>query len=75
MEFIRPIAVELGGYGKNSNIREINKLEIDTKALKNLGCNYIIYAVKINNAKDCDLEFIKTYTTKESFWELYVYKI
>lgn len=62
-------------YGKNNDIREVNNLEINTKALKDLGCSYIISAVRINNAKQLNLEYVNTYTTPESFWELYVYRL
>lgn len=62
-------------YGKNSEIREVNNLEINTEALRDLGCAYIISAVKINNADQLNIEYVNTYTTPESFWELYVYKI
>lgn len=62
-------------YGKNSEIRELNNLEIDTQALRDLGCSYIISAVKINNAGQLDINYINTYSTPESFWELYVYGI
>lgn len=62
-------------YGKNNEIREVNNLEINTNALKDLGCSYIISAVRINNAKQLDLEYVNMYTTPESFWELYVYRL
>lgn len=62
-------------YGKNSEIREVNNLEIDTESLRDLGCSYIISAVKINNAGQLDINYINTYSTPESFWELYVYGI
>lgn len=62
-------------YGKNHDIREINNLEINTDALRELGCEYIISAVRINNANQINIEYVDTYTTPESFWELYVYRL
>lgn len=62
-------------YGKNNEIREVNNLEINTEALRDLGCAYIISAVKINNADQLNIEYVNTFTTPESFWELYVYKL
>ncbi len=62
-------------YGKNSNKRYVEHLQIDIETLKNLGCDYIFSAVKINNADQLKIKYISRYTTPDSFWEIYVYKV
>lgn len=53
----------------------LQQFEIDTEALKELGCNYILSAVKIANATDIQLDFLEHFTTKESAIEIFVYEI
>ena len=53
----------------------VNHLEINTEALKKLGCQYIFSAVDIQNYKDLNLAYINCYTTDLSFWNIRVYKL
>ena len=53
----------------------LQQFEIDTDALKELGCNYILSAVKIANATDIQLEFLEQFTTPESAIEIFVYEL
>ena len=53
----------------------VNNLEINTELLKDMGCEYIISAVNINNYKDLGLSFIDSYTSPESFWNVRLYKL
>lgn len=62
-------------YGKNTDIREVKNLEIDTVALKNLGCEYVLSAVQIQNFKNLNLKYINSYTNENSYWKIYVYKL
>lgn len=61
--------------GKTHDIREVHNLEIDTKILHEMGCRYIISAVKINNFDLLNLSFLGSFATPQSFWELYVYEL
>ena len=53
----------------------INHLDINTKALKDLGCEYILSAVDIKNYKDLNLSYINSYTTDQSYWDIRVYRL
>lgn len=53
----------------------VKKMEIDTKVLKELGCQYILSAVDIKNYKDMNLTYMNAYSTPESFWNIRVYRI
>lgn len=53
----------------------IKHLDIDTEVLKNLGCQYVLSAVNIENYKDIGLSFVNSYTTPNSYWNIRVYKI
>ena len=53
----------------------VNHLDINTKALKDLGCEYILSAVDIKNYKDLNLAYINSYTTDQSYWNIRVYRL
>ena len=53
----------------------VNNLDINTKALKELGCEYILSAVDIKNYKDLNLAYLNSYTTDQSYWNIRVYKL
>ena len=53
----------------------VNNLDINTKALKDLGCEYILSAVDIKNYKDLNLAYVNSYTTDLSYWNIRVYKL
>lgn len=53
----------------------VNHLDINTKILKELGCEYIFSAVDIKNYKDLNLVYVNNYTTNESYWNVRVYKL
>ena len=48
-------------------------LDIDTKGLKNLGCQYIFSAHKIDNANRLNLSLLVVFTDAESPWRIYLY--
>lgn len=54
---------------------EINHLEINVKALKELGGSYIFSAVPINNYKQLGVEFLDKFTSPYSRFNIYLYKI
>lgn len=53
----------------------IDNLDINTQALKDIGCDYIFSAVDIKNYKDLKLAYINSYTTNHSYWNIRVYKL
>ena len=61
-------------YGKNSDITIIN-LDIDTPQLQEMDCQYIFSAVPILNYENLNLKFENSFTTDNSFWEIYLYSI
>ena len=60
--------------GKDENI-VLENFEINTDALKDLGCDYIFSAVKIGNAEDINLTLLDVFTTDSSKIEIYVYEL
>lgn len=54
-----------------------NDLQIDTVALKDLGCDYILSAAYVVNAEDIGLELLQEEAigTPESYYQIYIYKI
>ena len=52
-------------------------LQIDTAALKGLGCDYILSAAYVVNAEDIGLELLQEEAvgTPESYYQIYIYKI
>lgn len=58
---------------KNRNY-SIDNLEINTKALKELGGKYILSAVSINNYEELSLSYEKLFEDKDSCWKIYLYK-
>lgn len=58
---------------KNEKV-EIQNLDVDLLQLKKMGAKYIFSIVPIRNLeREC--EFIGSFTTKASFWEVFVYRI
>ena len=59
---------------KHLKPQELN-LDFNPTAFKDLGGRYLFSAVKINNAKDNQLEFLASFTTDHSPWEIYLYEL
>lgn len=59
--------------GKQNNIAI--SPDYDINGLRNLGCNYIFSAVKLNNYKELELEDCGMFTSEESYYCVYVYKV
>lgn len=53
----------------------VNHLDINTKVLKDLGCQYIFSAVDIINYQELGLVYVDAYTTSNSYWNIRVYKL
>ena len=60
-------------YGKND--RKQITLDINVEKLRGLGCEYIFSAVDITNYDDLGFDYVNTYSNKDSYWEIRVYKI
>jgi hypothetical protein len=60
-------------YGKERN-KALNNLELNIEAFKEMGGGYIFSAVKINNDKENQLELLKVFEDKDSFWKIFLYR-
>ena len=60
--------------GKKEDI-SLENLEIDTQVLKDLGCEYILSSVDIMNYENLNLNYVNSYTTDDSYWNIRVYQI
>jgi len=54
---------------------KINNLEINTTALKDLGCQYVFSAVEIKNFEKLHMKFLKSFERNDSMWKIYVYQL
>jgi hypothetical protein len=57
------------------NAKSLHKLEINTKALYNMGGRYMFSAIEIENHKDINMKFLKKYTDKHTPLTIYLYKV
>jgi hypothetical protein len=53
----------------------IENLDINTRILKDMGCQYVFSAVDIKNYKKLNLEYVNSYTRDNSYWNIRVYKL
>ena len=61
-------------FSKDST-KVIHHLRIDTQAFKQLGGNYILSGVPIENAKENQLDLQKVFQPKDAYWKIYLYKV
>ncbi|MCV9884087.1 DUF6044 family protein [Metabacillus halosaccharovorans] len=61
-------------FKKNSK-KTLKNLELNTRALKDLGGMYIFSAVPIENSDVNQLELERTFESKSSAWKIYLYKV
>lgn len=61
-------------YGKNCG-KAIQKLDINTDQFREMGCRYIFSAVPILNYEELGWSFEKSFSTDQSFWKIYLYRI
>lgn len=66
-----------GYYTVKKGTSWYNQLQIDTRALKQLGCDYILSAAYIVNAEEIHLELLREepFETDDSYYRIFVYKI
>ncbi|MUV36477.1 putative membrane protein YkoS [Lentibacillus sp. JNUCC-1] len=61
-------------FEKDSD-QTIEELDIDLNAFRELGGDYILSSVSIENWESLGLEFEKSFTTKDSPWKIYLYNV
>jgi hypothetical protein len=61
-------------FGKYFN-KELNNLELNAGVLKEMGCNYIFSAAKINNLDENDLKYLKKFSDNSAYWDIYLYEV
>lgn len=60
--------------GKDKAI-ELKELSLNTKAIKNMGGEYILSSMPINNHIPLNLQLEKIFEDKSSYWKIYLYKL
>ena len=61
-------------FGKKED-RHVKQLDIDCKALSELGCKYILSAVAIDNYESLGLEYLGSWTNPDSWWNVRAYAL
>lgn len=61
-------------YGKNCGV-VVHQLDVNTRQLQKMGCQYVFSAVPIENFEELGWEFKKSFTTDNSFWKIFLYRI
>lgn len=61
-------------FTKKSNV-QLQHLQLNSKALAQLGGDYVFSAVKINNYQENHLTFLKAFEHRDAPWRIYVYKV
>lgn len=55
--------------------RTVQHLQIDSRQLRNMGGEYVISAVRIENCESSGLHLDKHFSTPGSFWDIYLYDV
>ena len=61
-------------FNKNSDVEIVN-LDINVQHLKNMGCEYLISAVPINNYQSIGLNYERPFESSDSFYKIFLYSI
>lgn len=62
-------------YTKDHPKRSVEDLDIDTTALRELGCDYVLSAVEIKNHESLGLTFERTFERADSPWRVFLYSL
>jgi hypothetical protein len=62
-------------YTKDSGKRRIERLNIDTGVLSDLGVEYILSAVEIGNAEELNLKLEHSFERGDSPWKIFLYSL
>jgi hypothetical protein len=60
---------------KKTSKKRIKELDLNLKPFKQMGGEYIISSVPIDNASDNGLQFEKVFDSKSSAWKIYLYEV
>jgi hypothetical protein len=61
-------------FSKHSS-KVIHYLDLNTKEFKEMGGEYLLSAVPIQNAKDNQLQLQKLFHSKDAYYKIYLYKV
>lgn len=61
-------------YSKHSS-KVIHHLDLNTEALKQMGGDYVLSSVPIENANENHLELQKVFNLKDAYWRIYLYQV
>lgn len=61
-------------YSKHST-KVIHHLDLNTKVLKQMGGDYVLSTVPIENAQQDNLHLEKTFMRNDAYWKIYLYKV
>ncbi|MDP4107166.1 MAG: DUF6044 family protein, partial [Bacillota bacterium] len=61
-------------FSKNTK-KVIHHLDLNTQALKQMGGDYVLSSVPIENAQENQLTLQKVFTDKQAYWKIYLYKV
>lgn len=66
-----------GYYNIEKNSAWYNQLNINTDALRNMGCDYILSAAYIVNSEELDLTLLREepFVTDTSYYQIYLYQV
>lgn len=54
---------------------ELNSLQLNVDALKEMKCSYIMSALPINNVEKNSLELLNVFESDDSIWKIYLYEL
>lgn len=60
---------------KKGSKTKIENLNLNLEAFKSLGGKYILSGLPINNAEELGVNFEGSFTTENSYWEIYLYEV
>jgi hypothetical protein len=60
---------------KTNKMKTIKNLELNSAALRDMGVQYIFSGVKILNYKDNKLIYLRHFTSEDSPYNIYLYKL
>lgn len=65
---------EVGKNHLNSNLKKINKLDYDFKALKEIGGDYLLSSTEIDAQNNKEIKLLNVFKHKDSHWTIYLYE-
>lgn len=68
-------AQEIGYLNYKKNNVVIDRLDLNIDALKSMGGQYIVSAVRINPKNNPEYSLMKVFTNEKSAWDIYLYRV